>query len=92
MNAFPNKKLIGYTFREQLADLVPMLLMSLLMCGCVLLTGTGCEILGLPDIVVLVIQVLVGVVIYLLLSMILKLHSDHMLKEIVVGFLQKRNR
>ncbi len=72
VNAFPNKRLIGYNFREQVADLLPMLLMSLLMCGCVLLTGSACGVMGLPNIATLVIQISIGVAVYLIVSMMLK--------------------
>lgn len=92
VNAFPNKRLIGYNFREQVGDLLPMLLMSLLMCGCVLLAGSGCEILGLPDIVILVIQVLAGVAIYLLLSMVVNIYPYRVVRDSALAFLKKRNQ
>lgn len=91
VNALPNKRLIGYNFREQLADLVPMLLMSLLMCGCVLLTGSGCAMMGLADILILTIQVLVGVAVYLMLSAVLKPFPYRMAIDLILGYLRNRS-
>ena len=62
------------------------------MCGCVLLTGSGCEILGLPDIVILVIQVLAGVAIYLLLSMVVNIYPYRVVRDSALAFLKKRNQ
>jgi len=72
VNAFPNKKLIGYSFKEQVADLMPMFFMAFFMCGCVLLTGYYCENTVFSDIIILVIQFVAGVAVYLLLSILIK--------------------
>lgn len=68
INAFPNKKLIKYSWGEQIRDIVPALLMSLCMCACVLLIGQ----VSMPPIILLVVQVLVGVVAYVVLSIVSK--------------------
>lgn len=91
VNAFPNKKLIGYSFREQIKDLLPMMIMALLMCACVLLTGRGCVQLLLPDLVSLVIQVVVGVAVYLLISVAVKPYPYQMTVDIVSAFMKKKN-
>jgi len=49
-----------------------MLLMAVVMCLAVLLVGHGCAAVGLHDIVPLMIQVFVGVAVYLLLSVMVK--------------------
>lgn len=90
VNAFPNKKLIGYSYKEQVADLMPMFFMSLFMCGCVLATGYLCENAALPDMITLVIQILAGVVIYLLLSVALKPQPYHMALAIAKDMLKKK--
>ena len=90
VNAYPNKKLVGYSFWEQVEDLMPTLLISMVMCGCVLLTGYGCGLMYLPDIMTLLIQVLVGVVIYLMLSVVFKPYPYRMLMNTVNNFLKKR--
>ncbi len=63
-NALPNKKLIGYSYFEQVKDFMPSLLASLVMCGVVL----AVELLALPDLATLVLQILVGVAVYLAIS------------------------
>lgn len=68
VNAFPNKKLLNYAYVEQIKDLLPSMIMALVMCGVVLLVGQ----LEIPDFFLLVLQVLTGVAVYLLLSVIFK--------------------
>lgn len=60
INASPNKKLLNYSYKEQLADMLPSFLLSVLMGGCVWLIG----FLQLADLVILVLQVAVGIIIY----------------------------
>lgn len=89
VNAFPNKKLIGYSFLEQFADLLPMMVISGLMCLSVLLTGRGCEALGMGDLFTLMIQVSVGVSVYLLLSLVVKPRPFAVLLDQLKGILKK---
>ena len=69
VNAAPNKKLINYSYVEQMRDLVPSFLAAVIMCAAVLAVG----LLKLNTIVTLLIQVVVGVGIYLTLSAVFKL-------------------
>ena len=68
VNAFPNKKLIGYAYFEQMKDILPSLFMSLVTCGAVLAVG----MLNINVFLLLLIQISVGVSVYLLMSVILK--------------------
>lgn len=68
INAFPTKKLIHYSFKEQFIDILPSLLISLVMCACVSLVGYFCRILSFSYFLALVIQVFSGILVYLLLS------------------------
>ena len=61
VNAFPNKRLIGYSYLEQLQDILPNLILSLVMGIMVYLISY----LGLNDWATLVIQVPVGIIIYI---------------------------
>ena len=72
VNAFPNKRLIGYSYKEQIFDLFPILFMALGMCGLVLLVGSWCQRAGMLPLVTMIVQIIVGVAVYLVLSMILK--------------------
>lgn len=64
VNAFPNKKLVDYSYAEQFLDIMPSMLASLVMLAGVL----AINLLQLPDIVLLLLQVFCGVAIYAAIS------------------------
>ena len=86
INAWPNKKLLNYPYWTQLKDLMPCLLLSLVMAGCVL----AVQLLGLHDLLTLVIQILLGVIIYVLGAKLLKLDSFDYILNTAKTILQKR--
>lgn len=69
--AFPCKKLIGYGLLQQLRDIVPLMAVSTLMGVCVYCV----RFLGLPDFLTLLIQIPMGIVIYVVLSWATKLYG-----------------
>ncbi len=69
VNASPNKKLIGYSYFEQIRDILPSLLAALVMFVAVLAVGK----LALNNILILIVQVAVGVIVYIAISAIFKL-------------------
>jgi len=71
INSIPNVKLIGYKVRHQLADLLPNLVLSLIMCGSVIAMGY----LPVTPIIGWVIQIATGVGIYVLLAFITRNRS-----------------
>ena len=85
INAIPNKKLLGYTFKMQLADILPGLLLSLVMFGVVY----PISLLDLNVFVMLIVQVAVGAIIYISLSVIFKVESFKYILGIVKGFLKR---
>ena len=68
VNSWPNRKLLGYSMKEQMVDLLPSMIMSVLMAGCVLLIGT----FQIHVLLKLVLQVIAGIVVYILMSAIVK--------------------
>lgn len=72
VNAFPNKQLIGYSYREQVCDLLPILLAAMLMCGLVMVIGSWLHGLGIISLVTMIVQILAGIAIYLISSLFLK--------------------
>ena len=77
INAWPNRRLLDYSWLQQMRDILPTVLLSLAMAGCV----WGVSLLRLPDALTLLIQILLGVGIYVLGSVLLKLESfDYLLK------------
>ena len=77
INAYPNRKLINYSYKEQLSDFLPSLLISLVMFVAVLFIGK----LELNVFVLLVLQVFVGVAVYFILSAIFKPKAYKLLLE-----------
>ena len=71
INSWPNKKLLNYSYLEQLKDILPGILLAAFMCLCVY----PVQWLGLSDIVTLLIQVPLGAVIFVGGSALLKLEA-----------------
>lgn len=71
INMFPNKKIIGYSYREQFSDLLPALALSFLM-----MIGTfPIQYLNWNPFLMLTVQVVVGAIIYLGGSVLFKMES-----------------
>lgn len=64
LNAYPNRKLLGYGYRQQLMDIMPPFVMSAVMYGAV----WAVSLLTLRPIVMLAAQVVAGAAVYVLLS------------------------
>ncbi len=86
INAFPNKKLLNYSWFEQMKDIMPNILLAVVMGVPVYLLSY----LPLPIILVLCVQVLTGAAIYIGLSAALKLEIFNYLIGVVRGLLRKR--
>lgn len=71
INSWPNKKLMNYSYLEQLKDILPGILLAVFMGGCVYCIN----FLHLNSILTLVIQVPLGAAIYIGLSYLFKLES-----------------
>lgn len=71
INSWPNKKLMNYSYLEQLKDILPGILLAAFMGGCVYCVN----FLHLNSIITLLIQVPLGGLIYIGLSYLLKLES-----------------
>lgn len=68
VNTYPNSKLIGYTYKMLLQDITPNLVLSFIMVTAVHFIG----MINLDHIALLVIQVLTGIVVYSMLSVLTK--------------------
>lgn len=79
INAWPNSRLLNYSYLRQLADLLPTILLAAAMGACVY----PVSLLGLSDIVTLVIQVPLGMLVYVLGSKLLRIDSFEYLMSIV---------
>lgn len=79
INSRPNRMLLKYGYIEQLKDILPAILLAVFMGVCVY----PIQMLGLSNVITLIIQIVLGVVIYIGGSLVLKLDSFQYLWEIV---------
>lgn len=71
INAWPNKKLMNYGYKEQIKDLLPGLFLALIMGCCVY----PIKFLGFSDILTITLQVTIGAIVYVGLSILFKIES-----------------
>ena len=86
INAYPNRKLIGYSYFEQMKDLLPTILVAVIMGVSVYLVN----LLNLNNILTLLIQVPLGIAIYLAVSALLHLEGFEFIKKAIVEFIKKK--
>ena len=79
INAWPNRKLLHYSYGQQIADILPSMLLSGIMFGAVWCV----QFLHLGYFVTLVIQIVVGVAVYALGSKLFKIKSFHYILSIL---------
>lgn len=86
INSWPNRTLLGYSFKEQMIDISPGIFMALLM-GFVI---SSVKLLALPDIATLALQIPLGAVIYIGLSAVFQIESFEYLWNMVRSVLKKK--
>ena len=86
INAWPNHKLLNYNYLEQLRDIFPYLLLSVLMGGAVY----AVSFLALPDWQILGIQTILGAIIYWAGLALLKLECYGYIQDILRQFRRRR--
>lgn len=85
INSWPNKKLLGYGYFEQLRDILPSVLIALFMGGCVNLVN----VLGFSDFLMILLQVPLGAFIYVGLSALFHLEAYAYLKSVFLSIVGK---
>ncbi|MBE6923978.1 MAG: lipopolysaccharide biosynthesis protein [Ruminococcaceae bacterium] len=86
INAFPNKKLVNYSYLEQMKDVLPSLICALLMFGSV----WAVQLLALGSLATLAIQLVVGVGVYVGLSALIRLEPFRLLTQMLLSRLKKQ--
>ena len=86
INAAPNRKLLDYSYRQQLRDILPYLVLAIAMGAVVWSVG----LLPLPFALLLLIQVLIGAVFYIGVSCLLKLDCYQYLMGIMRTAVKKK--
>lgn len=71
LNMSPNRKLLNYKFKEQIADILPALVLSIIM----FIIVNSITLLNLSMLLTFVVQIFVGIFVYVFLSMIFKLEA-----------------
>ena len=87
LNASPNKKLLGYSYFEQIKDIAPSMALSLVMLAIIL----PVTMLNIPSILQIVIQIIVGVIVYFGLAKLFKLECFDYVLNTVKGFRKRKN-
>jgi hypothetical protein len=64
INSWPNKALLDYSYTEQLKDIFPQIIITIIMGAIVY----GIYLIGFGDIITLIIQIPVGIIVYIGLS------------------------
>ncbi len=85
INAWPNRRLLDYSYLKQLTDLLPTIALAALMGACVY----PVSLLGLPDIVTLIIQLPLGILVYVLGSKLFRVDSFEYLLSIAKKFIHR---
>lgn len=85
INSWPNKKLLGYSYLEQLKDILPYIALSLAMAGCVYLIN----FLPLASWLKLLIQVPLGVALYVGGAKLFKMKTFDLCLNLVKNLLSK---
>lgn len=83
VNAFPNKKILGYAFREQIEDIFPSFAISGIAC----VVAWPVAFLDIPTALLLLLQVIVVFLVYFGLSRLLKVESMQYVRDVMRNFL-----
>ncbi len=88
INAWPNRKLLGYSFRQQAADMLP----SALLAGLMFAAVWCLQYLGLSPAMTLLVQIPAGAAVYVLGSALFRIESFGYLLGLVRELLTRRRR
>ena len=84
INSWPNKRLLNYRYLEQLKDILPAIGLAVGAGGCMGLV----QLLGLADLPTLLLQLLLGSIVYCTASALLKIDEFSYILNIVKAFLK----
>lgn len=86
INSWPNRKLLDYGYRNQLMDMFPQISLSLVM-GVIVLSV---RLLGYTELVTLIIQVPLGICVYVILSKLFHVDSFEYVIDVTKGLIRKK--
>ena len=85
INAFPNKKLLGYSYWEQVKDMLPSAALSILM----MIIVMSIQIFNLNNWLTIIIQIMLGVTIYFGAAHLLKIECMTYITKMIKGMIKK---
>ena len=88
INSWPNRKLLGYSYENQIMDMLPQIFLSAFMGAVVYCV----QLIGLGSLLTLIIQVPVGIIVYYLGSKIFHIDSYDYLVSTVKGLFGKKKK
>lgn len=88
INAWPNRKLLSYSYVEQLKDICPQIVLSCVMGLLVYLIS----LLHMIDIITILVQFVIGVFIYVIFSNILKIECFQYILNIIQQYLPHKKK
>lgn len=87
INSWPNRKLLGYSYIDQIKDMLPQIGLSLLMGAAIYLV----QFAGFSSIFTLCIQIPLGIIIYIALSKLLHIESFEYIVTMMRSFKKKKS-
>lgn len=88
INSWPNKKLLNYSYVDQLKDIFPQIGLTLIMAAIVYCV----EFIGLGNIPTLIIQILIGIVIYVTGSKLFHIDSFEYILSTLKGMTGRKTK
>lgn len=86
INSWPNKRLLNYSYKDQIMDILPSTTLALVMAICVIAIGH----LNINSLLLLLIQIFVGMVVYALGSFLFKLEAFSTIREMSIDYISKK--
>lgn len=86
VNASPNKKLVDYSYLEQIRDVVPVFIATIIM----FLSVLSVSLLKLSPFFTITIQIGVGIAVYLLISVVFSLAPFNLILKLIKDFLKSK--
>ncbi len=85
INSYPNKRFLDYGYLEQIKDIAPTMFLSIIMAGIVYLI----QYLNMNNLLTLLLQIIVGALIYIFGSILLKFDSYDYCKRFLMSLIRK---
>ncbi len=85
INSYPNKALLNYSYLNQLKDILPSVLLAIIM-GAIVFPIT---FIGLPALVVIIFQIMLGMIVYIVGSKYFHIDSYDYLLNLIRSYLHK---